>query len=316
MIRPSSLQVAEHCDLANVLAQEFPSTNANIEVGVAVDKQACAELVGGPAATDPDARALVWWVRDKLRDDIIVQQPITLLDPDDGSVLTAGTPDVRGQAIHNGVATIVDFKKREQYFAGNLAPPDDNLQLHAYGLAMSGAQEFVYRRYQTCLLLFGDGAVQEVWSRTYSVAEASPILERIRKIQVREKARGDKRPVGLSGGHCLQCYERRNCPHWVLPATAPETALAPLASPGGLTAENSAHVLTAWVQLGELYDRVKVLLQEYTTREGPITVGEKTWGPHTVRGRRSAAVQDLERDGLRGYIRQGEPSLRFDWRRR
>lgn len=319
-IRASALQVAEHCDLAAVLAEEYPTTSVSIEAGRAADAQACAELTGGPEATEADARALVWWVRDHLCD-VDIQQSLTLLDSDSGiEVTTPGTPDVCGRLLtdvdggRNDRVVVVDFKKREQYFAGNLAPPDSNMQLHAYGMAL--AQARAATSYQTCALLWGDGAVQELWSQTYTLADQRPFLDRIRKIQMREKARGDKRPVGLSGPHCLECYQRRNCPHWVLPATAPETALAPLALPGGLTAENSGRVLMAWVQLGELYDRVKELLKEHATREGPITVGEKTWGPVTVRGRRSASVHDLERAGLESYVRQGEPSVRFDWRRK
>lgn len=73
------------------------------------------------------------------------------------------------------------------------------------------------------------------------------------------------------------------------------------------------------MQLGELYEQVKPLLEEFATRDGPISVGEnKQWGPSLVRGRRSASVKDLEAAGPEGarYIKQGEPTIRFTLRRR
>jgi hypothetical protein len=318
-VRASALQVAEHCDLAATLAAEHPRTSADIETGRAVDAEACAELADGPKAKETDAQAVVWWVRHNLCG-VYVQEPVRVADPKTGEILSPGTPDVYGRLIgdvEEGNAdriVVVDIKKREQYYAGNLAPPDQNMQLHAYAIAL--AQKYQVRSYQTCLLLFGDGAVQELWSQTYTEPEWRPFLDRIRKIHEREKARGDKRPVGQSGPHCLECYQRRHCPHWVLPATAPESALAPLALPGGLTAENSGRALLAWMQLGDLYEQVKPLLQEYALAKGGITVGEKVWGPISVRGRASASVKDLEAAGLQSYIRHGEPSVRYGWKRK
>lgn len=325
-VRASALQTAEHCLLANVLAEEFPGTSVYAERGIAVDKEACRDLAGGEPATDPDAKACVWWVRKNLvPGSLSIQHPVQLRDPQDpATVLSPGKPDIVGLRQITGDLTIVDIKKREQYLWGSLAPPDSNMQLHAYGMAwsmMMGTVEGLtnhWRPYTTCLLLFGDGAVQEVWSQVYTPEMWAPMLERVRRINLRDKARGDKRPVGFSGPHCVGCYERAHCHHWVLPATAADnTALAPLARGGGLTRENSERALLAWMQLGELYDQVKPMLEEFALTQGPIDVGEdRVWGPQTVRGRRSASVKDLEAAGLEGHVKQGEPTVRFSLRRR
>jgi hypothetical protein len=314
MIRPSSLQIAEVCDLAPVLAEEFPGTSRDIDYGHAVDQQACRELLTGARAENPDAHACAWWIGEHLRN-IQVQVPVELHDPVTGELLSRGTPDVVGDDVRDDVLTVVDMKKRDQWFAGYLAPADSNLQLHAYALAEMQARG--RDRYRLCLLLFGEGAVEPAWSSsTFEVQDSLPILDRIRAICRRPREHGI-RPKGVSGPHCMGCFQRRHCPHWMLPATAAGSELAPLAKPGGLTRENAERVLLAWMQARELCEQVKAALEEFATRDGAIRVGEdKEWGPQVVRGRRSVSVKDLEEAGLDQFIRKGEPSVRFVLRRK
>lgn len=311
-IRASALQIAEHCQLAEVLGREYPHHEEETLEGLAVDKEACRDLAGGPPAEHPDAKACAWWVRENMCL-LGVQVPLELRDGE--VLLSPGRADVVGFHGRSRVLTIVDFKSKGQWYASNLRPPDDNLQLHAYGMAAASREPRF--EYQLCMLLFGDGAVQELWSRTYNAADTPPILDRIRKICAQKAALGDIRPQGHSGPHCLSCYQRRNCSHWLLPVTHAETALAPLASPGGLTQENAGRVFLAWQQAKELCDRVEVLLKDFAGKNGAFPVGEeKEWGPELQRGRRSASVSDLEGAGLQGYIRQGEPKLVYRLRRR
>lgn len=328
-VRCSALNVAEHCDLAPTLAAEFPHARAAAERGRAVDAQASAELSWGDVATDDDAKALAWWVREHMLAPFVVQRPVLLLDPesDEPFVLTAGTPDLVGRDKHNEqILTVVDYKSKGQYWAGALPPPDLNLQLHGYGISWATSMRLDEtgpvpskdpQCYQLVILLFDDGAVQELRSKVYEPSGWAPILDRIRKIALREKARGDNRAIGTSGPHCVECYSRRHCAHWVLPAMDAETELTPLATSGGLTRANSERALRRWMQLGELYDQLKPYFEEFALHDGPIPFGEeKQWGPQVVRGRRSATVSSLEAAGLTEHIRQGEPTTRFTLRRR
>lgn len=318
LVRPSILNTAKHCQLAVVLAEEYPHTTEEAERGTAVDKEACEEILGGAPAADPDARAIAWWVRENIWP-WHVQHRLPLIDPDSGKLVTSGTPDIIGRRKKNPAwsggdlldpdgrqyfpLTVVDIKKREQYWNG-LPHPDVNLQTHAY--AMAAAHVRGQDQYQVCLLLFGDGAVQELWSRTYTRADWPPILEEIRKICAQAPVRGGIRPRGHSGPHCTGCYQRRNCPHWLLPVEHIGTELEPIAKAGGLTPETAPRMLLARERLRDLVERLDVMLEDYADRQ-PIAMGDKEWGPQWQKGKRSASVADLEKAGLTAHIRTGEP---------
>lgn len=313
MIRPSSLQAAEHCELSAVLSAEFPHTNAGTVRGSLVDQQVSDELRGGPIAEDPDARACVQFIREHLYVGpghwLAVQEKVALHDPDTGELLCKGTPDVVGMDLFETSVIVVDMKKREQWYAANLAPPDENLQLGAYGLAHSFIRGAPY---QTCILLFGDGAVEPLWSRTYTNVESRPILDRIRAIAAREKARGATRPVGVVGSHCSSCYSKRHCPAWLLPAHDGPTALAPYVQPGGITRENSERAFLLYKQLDDARGLLRGMLEDHVAAEGPIPVGEgKQWGPIAWPARESVDLRALKADGLERYIRKGTPSVQW-----
>jgi CRISPR/Cas system-associated exonuclease Cas4 (RecB family) len=235
VIRPSSLSIARYCQLAPALSERFPSRSEATDRGHDVDAQATAELRDGVVATDADARAIVEWVGRELGGQILqLQAPVALQDPDTGGLLTKGTADLVAHDPDWLSVCVVDFKKREQWLAGRLAAPDDNLQAHAYGLAVAIANNA--RHYNLCLLLFGDGEVEPMWSRRYDVEEWTPVLEEIRAIQDAQSA--DPKPT--SGPHCLACYPRLHCPSWTLPALQGPTELEPLTKPGGSRWRTSA----------------------------------------------------------------------------
>jgi hypothetical protein len=314
MIRPSSLTIAEHCDLAPVLSAEFPETNANIERGQLVDLQVSRELLGGAPATDYDAIACI----DALSDAHLlhpwvtrhVQEKIALCDPATGATITEGTPDFAavGGETESRLVVIVDFKKREQWLAGRVADPDQNLQLHAYALAWairSGATT-----YKMALLLFGEGEATMVWSRVYQVENSQTLLDRIKRIGEKRNVSkiGGARPKATAGPHCLQCYPRLHCPSWTLPAHDGETALAPFTAPGGLTPENSGRALAAVMAIEEAAARAREVLKGYVAANGPIVVGDRTWGPAIMPGRKSGpSVADLEAQGLGHLVKVGRP---------
>lgn len=311
MIRPSALSIAEHCQLAPVLAEEYPTTSDAIARGNLVDREVSRELLGGRAAEDADARACLA----RLRADglalgawpLFVQEEISFCDPKTGALVTRGTPDI--VEIQGDCVRVVDLKKREQWYAGRLTEPDQNLQLHAYGMAWairSGATS-----YALSMCLFGDGDASMLWSKVHQMANSSEMLDRIRRINERSgdiTAVGRPRPLPNAGPHCLQCYQRIHCPAWLLPAHEGETALTPLTSKGELTKDNAGRALCAVMALEEAASRAREVLKGFVLAEGPIVVGEREWGPVMMPGRKSGpSVGDLEAAGLVHLIKEGRP---------
>ena len=307
MIRPSSLQLAEKCDLAAVLGARFPVTNANIERGITVETMVYEALQTGAGPLDPEAADCVRWIRAHI-EVLEVQTLVKLWDLDTNTVTTEGTPDIVGiDSWSPDTLVIVDLKKREQLIAGRLAHIDDNLQLHAYAIAQ--VLHRAMKSYRTCFLTFGDGKAEAIWSRAYTCAEWLPILKRIRVICARESQRGDNEPLGKAGPHCTDCYSRVHCRHWALPAHQGPSVLEPFTRPGGITVENAGQGLLAIKALREIADRAEAQLQAFRELQGPgsVIVGEKTWEPIEVSGRPTADVASLRRAGLSEYIKEGRP---------
>ena len=305
MIRPSSLSIARHCQLAPVLSERWPTKSAATDRGNDVDAQATGELTGGPKATDADARAIVAWFAEHMPGwSFRVQAKIQLFDADTGGLLTEGTPDVQAEppnALPGDIVVIVDIKKREQRFAGRLPAIDDSLQLHAYALAAAQGNP-----YQLVYLLFGDGDAESEWSRVYTPEDQAPILEEIRGIQAR--SRHDPRPT--EGPHCLACYPRIHCPTWALPAHQGPSELEPFTQPGGLSVENFGKALLAVTALEEVAERARDQLKAFAKAHGaPVPVGAgKAWGPVWNKGKAGIDAEALKADGLlEKYTRRGAP---------
>ncbi len=306
MIRPSSLSIAEKCALSPVLSARFPETNPNIERGLYVEQQVYKELSTGANATDPDAAACVRWLRANL-DIREYQQKVELRD-ETGRLVTEGTPDIVGtDTWQPGLLLVVDLKKREQVTYGKIPDVDDNLQLHAYAIAH--AQRDGFLTYRTCLLTFGEGTAEPLWSHAYGPPEWGPILERIKRISGQSGNISGKDPPGQAGPHCTNCYPRVHCPHWAIPAHQGPSYLAPFVEPGGLSVETAGKGLLAVRAMRDMCDRAEQALKAFRLANGPgsIVVGDQSWEPVQQQGRRTADLAALERDGLSGYIRKGEP---------
>lgn len=310
MIRPSSLNIARHCQLSPWLAQKFPETNEAIERGNEVDRQVCADLLGRGRASDPDAAACLRWLRAHVHVDK-VQEAVELYPegpPFSMDFVTRGTPDVVGvDSWDQTCLVVVDLKKREQYLAARLALPDDNLQLHAY--AIGEAQRRGYPKYRTALLLFGEGDVEALWSKEYTRVEWLPILAEIENICAQEILGHDSPPTGKAGPHCTDCYSRLHCPHWALVAQGVDSALEPLSRPAEITPEVAGRAYLALKAHEDRIKRAKEILKGYrlVRGEGSVVVGDKQWGPTQQPGHRTADVAALERDGLSKYIKKGQP---------
>ena len=281
MIRPSSLSIAKHCALSPVLSERYPSTSVATERGNAVDAQVTAWLQGAvnsDAPTDPDAGACIDWIRENFDGSrVVAQGRVELMDLDTGALITGGTPDI---VVRRGAETIViDLKKREQYDSGRLADPDDNDQLHAYALASTPEGG----SYRLCLLLFGGGRVEPIWSKqAYTAENWAPILARI--VEVNE--RRDPNPKGISGDHCAQCWPRIHCPHW---AKRTESDPDPADGPALLLAAKASE---------ENAKRWRELARDAVDYRGPFRVGAQEFRRIMVPGRVTVDSDALEQAGL------------------
>lgn len=247
--------------------------------GNLVDAQVTAWVQNGMPPTDPDAKACVEWI-------------CTTFDPTTWELhaqfyvrsavegLKRGTADL---IASNGVkAVVVDYKKREQWIAGRLPAPDDNDQLHAYGLGFE-------LPYQLCLLLFGDGKVEAMWSKTeYNSHNTGPILERIKAIC----AASGPDPKGTSGDHCGKCWPRIHCPHWAL------RGHKGLADPTRPDRENAGELMLETVAMEELAKRNREVLKHLVDTDGPFRVGDREFRRVIIPGKVSVDTAALEEAGL------------------
>lgn len=280
MIRPSSLQIARFCDLAPVLSERFPSTSDAMSRGSLVDVQVTAWVKDGTAPTDPDARACVEWLAsefDPTEWELRAQEKVALVV--DGELITEGTMDVG--AYGKDSVVVVDWKKREQWDAGRLSHPDHNDQTFAYGLAaaMAAGKDHTY---QVCLVLFGGGRVEPIWSHKYWPDNTDPNLERI--IATCEKRQSD--PKGTSGPHCGQCYPRIHCPHW---AKRAESDPDP---------KDGTALILAAKAMEENARRYRELARDLVDYHGPFRVGSQEYRRVMMPGRVTADVDAMDKAGI------------------
>ena len=312
-VRPSALSLAEKCPLSPVLSARYQELNPNIERGQFVEQRVYEALETGQTPEDADAADCYRWLRAHV-DITEYQREVTLYEekrappwPVNSDFITKGTPDIVAEDQWTRDLCIIDLKKREQVTWGKVPDADNNLQLHAYAIAHALRDE--YPRYRTCLLTFGEGRAEALWSRTYTSVEWRPILERIKQICLRPGNTSGEDPPGRAGPHCTDCYARLHCPNWALPAHQGPSALEVFTREGGLTRDNVERAYLAAKSVKEMGERALELIQAYRLIRGPgsVMVGEKSWEPVQTAGRKTADVAALERDGLSGYVRQGQP---------
>lgn len=308
MIRPSALNLASHCTLSPVLSEKFGKETEGAQHGTNVDAQVKAVLEGRDVPSiHPDAAACLAWIECKRAEGwqvVLFNDRVTVYDPETGAVLTRGTPDL---GLHRGdEILLVDLKKKEQFWVGNLPPIDEDLQTQAYALAFAERSQAL--SFSTAFLLFGDGEAEAKQSRAFPRWEWGAIYDKIREIQTA--------PIRATRGpHCLKCYGREHCPAWFLPAHEGATALEPFTRPQGLTAETAPKALEVVRSLKEAVTFAEDMLKEYARKNGGIVVGDRRWAPVVMPGRETADVERLKKDGLTGYLRQGGGYEQFRWLR-
>lgn len=199
--------------------------------------------------------------------------------------------------------TTADWKKREQYDAGILVGPDDNLQLHAYSIARGTLVNA--DRYRNALVLFGDGEVDPIYSRWYPRREWGQWIERIRAVQV-------KPPIAHPGAHCHSCYQRGVCSNYRERAAL---AMAVIGEqlPDKLS-DNQAAELVMRAQLVQAAAKLALeMAQAHVESGGRIEADGKLYRPVAMPGRKSADIKGLERDGLGQYVKKGEGYSQWRW---
>lgn len=307
MIRPSSLQIAQYCGLAPRLAEQYPESSEAAEHGDEIHRQIASALTSGTVPFDPGARAAVEWARNEHPHGIIgVETRVRLDDPESGDLITEGTPDFVATVDFSGETGIhvVDWKTGRPEF---VVQAHDNLQLHAYALAICLAQG--YSQYVVQIGHVVDGRFWLSHSDHISGPEMWTMLDRI-------KAAASRDAEAVVGPHCQRCYQQKHCPAFLLPAYEGETALAPVTQPGGITRENAPRLLQAVEAMETALEVAKERLKGYAREHGPIVSGDSQWGPIMVNGRRSGAtVKELEAAGLAHLIKPGRPIERFEWRK-
>ena len=136
-VRPSSLGMAKHCARAPWLSAKYNESHVATRLGSAVDGQVTALIRCDDIEEDifPETELVIAWLGENFPStewEYHAQTPVELLDPETGEVLTKGTPDLLCVHRTEPRISVIDYKKRGQFFSGHLPPPEENLQQLAY----------------------------------------------------------------------------------------------------------------------------------------------------------------------------------------
>lgn len=299
-IRPSLLQIAERCGLAPKLAADYPEASPAADRGTEIHAEIADALREKRRPKSSEARAAYDWVMHDVPAKMIIEEPIELRDPETDEVITAGTPDLI--LIHaDGGLTVVDWKTGRP---DNVAGPDDNLQLMAYGAAASLKYDVVPAN---ACLVFLDGVVAtSVTGQPYP--SLWDVIERVRHA-------ANRQPVATPGSHCAGCYQRQVCPSWRERAATALALLPRTPTDLTLTDEQAAELVLRVQAVKEAAELAEELAKSHVRNGGRIVANGKEWLPANVNGRKTADVKALEAAGLHEYIREGRPYERWGWKR-
>jgi hypothetical protein len=307
MRRPSSLVVP--CAESARLSEAFPEASEAASRGTAIHQEIAAALNSGQDPSSEEARQAVRWLKNEVLDEgARAEVPLTLVDPESGETLTAGTADVvvqRGSQVD-----VVDWKTGR---SEHVPPVEENLQLWAYAaaaaLSAGPGVEVV-----SCHLVFvrpeGDLVA---WSDTRPVAQLWDIIDAVR-------AEAKRAPGPNAGPWCeSRCFSRHRCSAYLLPAHAGPSALAPFTAGHGLTPDNAAEALRTLEAFkgasAKAVSAAEAQLQSFVLAHGPIRDGDREWGPVIQAGRKSGpSVKECEALGLKEYVKIGAPITTWKWR--
>ena len=337
-VRCSSLSLARHCGRAHWLAIHHPASHDVTRFGSAVDKQVSIVLsciaTGDMDNLPSDEELLV--ETSKIMDwleanypleawEWHVQRHLQLVDPETSELLTEGTADLICLHRTLPIFVVIDWKKRGQVLAGHLQKPDVNDQQLAYMAAFWMGISFVRPIDSAKIILaaWDESGVYPMESQPITEQRLSEIIESIRAIPPVDP--DAPQPEASVGKHCDHCYQRMHCDEHLLPlAVVTATGLpVPFAefTEQTLTPETTAKAL-AWLdgadrvlrEAKKIRDLVEGNVDAFVTQNGPVTVGELTYGPQLTKPRRmGATVGTLEKEGLQRLIRESEPKVTCKW---
>ena len=297
-IRPSLLSRAERCGLVPVLAKDAPESSA-ADAGREKHAELAAWVSGGPR---PE------WLPESWTAKGTPERKVQLRDPESGDLVTEGTADL--VSVEGETVSVLDWKSGRGF---GVPPVDDNLQLHAYALAV--ALETPGATHYQIVLAFTDREHIQV-SRLYHEDEWFSMLDRIKRAATR-------RPVAVVGPHCDSCFERLRCPAHLLPAdpVARDLALVPLTSTDVVPVEAVLRLHRAVKALDALAEKGSEFIKAWIAKNGPIRDGVQELALVEVAGRRSIAVAKVEKAGLlpqleeAGCVATSAPSHQLRWRK-
>jgi hypothetical protein len=225
------------------------------------------------------------------------------VDPTTQDVFTRGTMDL-GWVVGN-VAYIADMK-RSRYTTSDT----ESLQCHGYAQAYARLRGCKY--YVVGLFYLEEG--EWYWSDRaikLSSGESLDIWEQL------HHAISNRTTDFTTGAHCRECYSRRRCPAYLLPAALRATDLAPFAKGNEEALADPAKVAQAVLfaqQLQELataaLEQAKALAEAGMVIQDPGT--GKVYRGVLNQGRRSVSVADAERVAPE-IVKQGKPYKTYRW---
>lgn len=162
-----------------------------------------------------------------------------------------------------------------------------SLQLHAYGIAYSGAVGVEHY----CTGIWG--AEEGQWWWADRVFDRNVMLGRVMT------AAANTESTGTTGPHCGECYSRLHCPEYVMPFACAESVLGPVAAGQIPTSESAATLLLTCKRAKEVAAKAEEQLKAWV-RAGELEVrnGSKVWTPCWTSGRKIVSKSALEADGL------------------
>lgn len=337
-VRPSSYEMAEKCLRSPWLAARYRESNSATRFGNSVDGQVTRALAnGGEIVLQPgevlfdEAVALLDWVKTKFGSvEMYPQRKLVLNDPETNEVLTQGTADLVVLDRKAKKVWIVDWKKKGQWWAGHLSPPESNLQqliyLAAAWMELSISSEI--ERGEIILACFDERGVTPKESGDLPLESLSDIIHRVRAVP-RIDVDGPA-PEAVKGDQCGDCYQRMHCDAYLLPIIPALVKLdadgelgvpKAMMEPGGLTNESAAACLL-WLErirpiLAKadcIQELVKDNIETYVITHGPVIVGNMQYQAEPTTGKRSGpSVKELERMGRHDLIRPGKPGIKCAW---
>ena len=337
-VRPSSLQLAESCPRAPWLSTKYPASHVATRFGSAVDEQvsrilsciALGDMDNLPSDEEllPETSKILDWLEANYPSDkwqYFVHEKVTLVDPETSEVLTAGTPDLIYLHRTEPRFVDIDLKKIGQFWAGHLAPPDENLQQLAYLAAfwLETVKSRPIEQAKIVLACWDAMGVTPQESQDIREDRLREIVERIRAVPMVNI--DGPQPEAAVGEHCDHCYSRGHCSEHLLPMAV--VLKAGLPAPFEEFTEQTLTVETAikalgWLEgadrvlreAGKIRDLVEANVDAFVTQNGPVEVEAMQYGPVITKPRRmGATVETLKAIGREDLIRLGEAKIKCKW---